>query len=560
MKIRPTYAFPVVMVACLIAGRTASAQAMAPIPGQLSQVPPAPTQAPAIPDIRLQPQAPDIQLGPVGASVAVQTLRIRGETRFSESALVQATGFTAGQTLTLADLRQMARRIRDFYSARGFIVAQAYLPAQEIDNGVVTIVVVEGRYGEIRLNDHARLSPSVARGVMSGLKPGDVVAAAPLERRLLLLSDLPGVVVRSTLSPGAAVGSSDLTVDLKPGPFVTGDLEADNYGNPYTGAYQGGGTINFNEPLGIGDVASVRVLTSGEGMQYVRGAYQAQLGLATVGAAYAYFHYRLGKQFSALDANGSEEIASLYASYPLIRAYDNNLRAWADFDHRTFQDNIGSTSTFADKRDEVGIIGLVGDHHDRFGGGGWDSYSLYLSIGELDIESPLARATDAITARTEGDYQKLSGSFDRLQTISGPLSLYGEIRGQAASKNLDISEKMELGGPYGVRAYPEGEAYGDQGYLATIEARLWLPTSRTGFPGRLQAIGFFDTGHVQSYRNPWVSGPNEVTRSGAGAGLNWFAPNNFTVKVSYAVIVGTGPATSYPDRNGQFWFDVVKFF
>ncbi len=106
------------------------------------------------------------------------------------------------------------------------------------------------------------------------------------------------------MSPGADVGTADLLVDLNPGPTVTGEIEADNYGSPYTGAYQGGGTVNFNEPLGWGDVASVRVLTSGDGMQYVRGSYQGQLEDATVGASYAYFHYHLGKQFTVLHANG----------------------------------------------------------------------------------------------------------------------------------------------------------------------------------------------------------------------------------------------------------------
>jgi hemolysin activation/secretion protein len=559
-KTRLLYTIPLLFFTQAVVAPNAQAQVMAPLPPQMSQLPLPPATLQGAPNIQLRTPARGASLGDSGASVRVDVLHVSGETRFPEATLIAAAGFSPGRTLTLADLRLMAQRIRDYYSAHGYIVAQAYLPAQDVNNGAITIEVVEGRYGAVRLEDRARLTPSVARGILSGLGPGDVVAAAPLERRLLLLSDLPGVEVNAVLSPGADVGTSDLTVGLRRGAFVSGDLEVDNYGNPYTGAYQGGGTVNFNEPLGIGDVASVRVLTSGDGMQYIRGAYQAQLGLATLGGSYAYFHYRLGGSFSGLDANGAEEIASVYATYPIVRSYDNNLRGLVDFDHRTLQDNIGSTGAVSDRAANVGIIGLIGDHHDRVWGGGWDAYSLYGSVGNLNIESPLARAIDAGTARTAGGYEKFSGSFDRLQTIAGPLSLYGEIRGQVASKNLDISEKMELGGPYGVRAYPEGEAYGDEGYIATVEARLWLPTPVQGFPGRLQLIGFFDTGYVQSYQNPWIAGPNSVTRSGAGAGLNWFAGSNFTVKVAYAQIVGTGPATSYPDRNGQFWFEVVKFF
>jgi hemolysin activation/secretion protein len=119
---------------------------------------------------------------------------------------------------------------------------------------------------------------------------------------------------------------------------------------------------------------------------------------------------------------------------------------------------------------------------------------------------------------------------------------------------------MELGGAYAVRAYPEGEAYGDEGYVATLEGRLWLPKVWSELPGRMQLVGFFDTGWVQFYNTPWLAGPNSTTRSGAGVGLTWVANNNFVARVSYAHIVGTGAATSSRDTSGQFWFELVKFF
>jgi hemolysin activation/secretion protein len=356
------------------------------------------------------------------------------------------------------------------------------------------------------------------------------------------------------------VGTSDLKATITNGHLITGDLEVDNGGNPYTGAYLGGGTININDPLGIGDMASVRILTSGEGLQYIRGSYQAQLGDTTLGASYAAFHYRLGEQFTDLQAHGSEQIASVFASYPLIRSYDNNLRAVVDFDHRTFQDDIASVGVVADKSANVGTIGLVGNHRDSLAGGGSDNYSVFVSAGDLDIETPSTRLTDAGAARTDGGYEKVYMSLDRLQTIAGPFSIYGALRGQIASTNLDISEKMELGGPKNVRAYPEGEAYGDEGYVATVEGRVAVPRLIPALPGHFQFIGFFDTGQVRSYKDPFLPGANRETRSGAGPGLNWVSDNNFMVKVSYAFIVKTGPATSYPDDTGQFWFEAVKFF
>ena len=450
-------------------------------------------------------------------------------------------------------------KITSFYNRKGYFVAQAYLPVQRIEGGTVRIAVLEGFYDKVGLRNRTRLSERVAWGVLDGLGDGDPIASAPLERRLLLLSDIPGVAVSSTLAPGGAVGTSDLEVSLRPTPLISGDLEADDGGDRYTGSYRGGGTLNINNPLGLGDLATVRVLTSGSGLTYVRAAYQLEVGDATVGAAYTHFQYHLGKEFAALDASGTEDIGSLYASYPLVRTRDNNLYALADVDERSFDDDIGQTAFHANRRDAVLTIGLNGNHHDNLWGGGWDVFSVAASGGDLDLRTETVRALDATTARTNGDYGKLAFMADRLQTIDGPFSLYGEIRGQLASKNLDISEKMELGGAYGVRAYPEGEGYGDEGYIATVEGRYLLPGFAPGFPGRVQLIGFFDTGSVRLEENPYVAGPNTLTRSGAGVGATWAANNNFQIKASYAWRL-TGPATSAPDRSGQFWFEIVKYF
>jgi hemolysin activation/secretion protein len=537
LHLKPTLVCARILLAIASAAISTSAVGQTAVPGQSSHLPPAPVPQQEIPDVRIEHRGPAPETGPAGPSVLVNSLHITGETQFSESQLIAATGFTPGHSLNLSDLRRMAVRITDYYNDRGYVVAQAYVPAQEIKNGAVTIAVIEGRYGQVKLRNQSRLRSDPAEDILDGLTHGDVVEAAPLDRRLLLLSDAPGVGVRATLSPGSDVGTSDLLVDLNPGPRVTGEVDADNFGNPYTGAYQGGGTVNFNEPLGLGDVASVRVLTSGSGMQYARGSYQAQWGLVTIGAAYAYFHYHLGKQFSILHADGWEQAASLYASYPLIRSYDNNLHALIDADHRTFHDRIGATSTVAEKQSNVVTFGLAGDHHDSLGGGGWDAYSLFASAGDLDIESPLARAMDAATLRTQGGYGKLRFSVDRLQTVSGPFEIFAAVRGQAAFKNLDISEKMELGGAYAVRAYPEGEAYGDEGYVATLEARVWLPKWFEALPGRMQLVGFLDTGSVRFNKTQPVAGPNSATRAQV-----------------------LGPRATSAPGSGQFWFEVTKFF
>jgi hemolysin activation/secretion protein len=221
---------------------------------QLPPPPPAPLQ-PA-PQVRIQEATPATAPGSEAMRVLVRELRVTGASVFAPAELVAVAGFTPGSELTLAELEAMARRITEHYRSRGYFVARAYLPAQDITDNAVTIAVSEGTYGNVTLRNTGKVADDLVHSRLKGLDSGDPITIAPLESRLLLLSDIPGVNVSSTLVPGASPGSSDLIVDVTPGRRVTGSIDADNAGNPYTGEYRLGATVNLNHPLGRGDVAS----------------------------------------------------------------------------------------------------------------------------------------------------------------------------------------------------------------------------------------------------------------------------------------------------------------
>jgi len=528
--------------------------------GQLLQIPPAPEAPRAEPEFRIEQRTAPEAAPADAVRIVVRSLRVTGATVFAEPDLIALTGFTPGSELALADLQAMAARITEHYHRHGYFVAQAYLPAQEIVGDSVTIAVSEGRYGNVKLRNSTNLSAGLAQRPLEGLNAGDVIANEPLQTRLLRLSDLPGVKVSSTLVPGAAPGTSDLLVDVTPGRRVTGSIDADNAGNRYTGEYRIGGTVYVNNPLGLGDVASLRALTSGSGLFYARAAYQIQLGRAQVGAAYSWLDYELSKEFEPLQAHGDAQIASLFARYPLIRSRNHNLYAQLAYDHKTFKDEVDLFQSVTERNSDVLMPSLYGDHRDRFGGGGLSSWSLTWSTGELDIETPAALAVDDATARSNGHFDKLAFNAARLQRLGGPFSLYAAVGGQFASKNLDVSEKMELGGMNAVRAYPEGEAYADEGIVGTLEARMDLPKFWASQPGYMQLIGLVDAGSVKIAKNPWTAGDNRRTLSGAGVGATWSDPGNFTIRTYYALKLGSEDALSAPDKSGRFWVQLIKYF
>ncbi|MFC5526709.1 ShlB/FhaC/HecB family hemolysin secretion/activation protein [Rhodanobacter ginsengisoli] len=533
------------------------------VPGagsQLQQLPPTPAPRQAAPDIRIEETGAPTAPGAGSVRVLVKALHVTGEHVFSESKLLAVSGFQAGSQLSLADLQVMASRITEFYHSHGYFVARAFLPAQKVTGNVVTIEVSEGRYGRVTLRNSTNLSNRLAQSKLDGLNSGDPITIKPLESHLLLLSDVPGVRVSSTLAPGASPGTSDLIVNLTPAPRVSGSVDADNAGNPYTGVYRVGATVNLNNPLGLGDVASLRVLTSGRGLRYGRASYQMQIDRATVGVAYSKLDYVLGKQFAPLGAHGSAEVASIYGSYPLLRSRDSNLTVGLVYEDKRFQDVIDLFHSVTDRTAHVVTGQLYGSHRDGFGGGGVSSFFVGLSAGSLNISTPAARMADAAGPRTEGAYYKLWFNAARAQRVTDLVSLYASVTGQLASTNLDPSEKLVLGGMEGIRAYPQGEGFGDEGYLASLEARLLLARLSEHVVGQVHLLGFVDTGHITINKDPWYVGSNSRTLSSVGVGASWDDPGDFSVRAYYARKLGGESAMSAPDRSGRFWIQVIKYF
>lgn len=488
-------------------------------------------------------------------TVTLKSVKITGSSVFTEAQLKALIPDALGRPMDLNGLEALAERITNHYRENGYTVARAYLPEQDINNGALSIAIAEGRLGAIELRDPSHVLSRGAAPIRS-LKSGAVITDAALERSLLLLRDLPGVQASSTLRPGAEVGSSDLSIDVTPGPRFSGSLDADNQGSHSTGSNRLLGAASWNNPIGRGDALNLTLLSSGNGLSYGRLAYQVPVGDdgAKLGASWSTMRYRLGAEFANLNATGSATVAGLSASYPLIRSREANLSATLSYDDKRLNDRIGSVGVDTDKTARLWSLGLSGDRRDMIGGGAVSAFNATLASGRLAILSPAALAQDDASARSNGGFQKFSLTALRLQSLSEKTSLYLSYSGQWASKNLDSSEKFAVGGATGVRAYPQGEAPADRAQLITAELRHNLTP-------RWQLVGFVDAARATLNAEPWTgyTGASSRSLSGAGVGVN-FAANGYNAKAFYAHKLGSEKATADADRSGRLWLQVSKSF
>ncbi len=521
-------------------------------------------QAPGLAPAQVAPlqridESTDPSQGPQG-KVLVKAINITGNQEIPTAQLQPLVASLVGTERSLAQLSAAARRITAYYRAQGFAVARAYLPAQDITDGVITFAIIEGRIASHRLNNQARLSNERASAYFGGVKDGDVIKADQIDRGLLILQDTPGVASsRATLQPGASVGTSELLIDLQGAPAYNGNVTLDNHGSRYTGEYRTGANLNLASPLNIGDQLSFSALSSGAGLSFGRVAYQLPVGSdgLRLGAAYFDVRYQLAKEFETLQAHGTASSASVFASYPFIRSQLASLYGTLSHEDKRLDDQVEATLTRTTKHVGVSSLGLSGKLQDALGGGGINGAELTVAMGTLQINSPSALAIDAASAQTSGGYTKVAYSASRLQRITNATLVYAGISGQQASKNLDSSEKFSLGGPNGVRAYPTAEAGGDEGYKATLELRY-------SFTPSWQGTLFYDMGEVKINKRAFGAPGNANKRALAGAGLGLNANvRAVQLKASLAWRTQGGQPTSIPAavvKSPTLWVQAVVAF
>jgi hemolysin activation/secretion protein len=295
-------------------------------------------------------------------------------------------------------------------------------------------------------------------------------------------------------------------------------------------------------------------LTSGTNLGSVQLSYDAPLAYTSLraGAYAADTQYKLGDQFTALEASGSARSYGATLVYPAVRTADLNLRAQLGAERRELVDRIGAFGTTNEKSMNLLRWGGSGDARDGLLAGGLTAFQVMLTQGRLALHSPDFAVSDAATARTQGDFRKLSLAASRLQALTDKFRLTLAYTGQLAADNLDSSEKFSVGGITGVRAYPVGEAAGDDVHLLQIELRYDAGSWRGG---RLAPSLFLDHAHSRLNHRLWdgFNGKNVRRLSDFGLGTEWAIPGAWFVRGWYAHKLGGEAATAEPDRASRLW-------
>lgn len=554
-----------------------------PTPQSRRSLPPAAAPFLVIPGVNERPfgltQGPKILVKAFRLVGAVDLPRYGIRVSQAQKILNEALAKQPAQGYAINQLQAIAEEVADYYHRKGLVLAQAFVPAQTVRDGTVTVEVLPARLGTVRVVGNEWYAARTLTRPFQDLigRPLDKDA---IESALLTVNSYPGVSAFGVLAAGRELGTTDMTVRVQHLRRVQGEVSVDNEGVAVSGRYRTQVGLTVNDPFGLADKLQF------SGMYEFNPSHSSEHGVYG-GAAYtvpiftprdflefsyytnAYVVGGLTGSLRLIHPTGHSSIAevgyrhdfapSRLGTASLGFAFDVKRASFSASGAKLFQDNLSTVRvdfnwTRIDTRFH-GVNQLLLSYVHGF-------KNLLNSLGNY---SPAANPNASRYGAT-GAFNKGVISLQRLQRISSGVSLLLHVQGQETNDPLVSLEQLSLSGPDAVRAYPVADVLVDKGLIGTAELIVGAPgfASRPAFRGRtwgqeLQFSLFLDYGagwlNHFSTSVPEPANARYVHLGGWGGAVQFDVPDRVFARIDVATpitarLAGTGGGPQYFFRVG----------
>jgi hemolysin activation/secretion protein len=485
---------------------------------------------------------------------------------------VEAIRITRPRGFTISEMQEVTDEITRVYRGAGYILARAYIPEQEVTDGRVVIRILEGMLEQLSFEGNQDYSGDVLRLPFEEII-NQPVNREEIERALLDLSDYPGLRFNSVFSPGEALGTAKLGVNIESEKSIEGTVWLDNHGSAFTGEYRLWADASYNNPSGAADRLSAQILTTmgdndGKSNYYALSYERPIFGprnLVSIDASNN--AYSVGGDFAPLDLKGKSSIYNVSLRRKFIRSRKMNVEGRAVLSSKKSSSDLSYLNIGEDAL-TVLTLGAIADYRNT--SSGYTQAALHYSQGIPGVLGAMDEDGDGNSSRTGGSGDAAGGDFSKLNlhlahwqpllfsTMVQNQSILGRIEVQSSSDLLVSMEQMPLGGPNSVRAYPPAEYMVDSGHFISLE---WIAKSSSATKGKffenLQFSAFYDYA-AGELNDPLANDVDAPELQGYGASIQLAPENEYIARLELATPIGDPDPSN--DRSIQYFFKFGYMF
>jgi len=476
-------------------------------------------------------------------------LTVTGNPLLERSQFARIAARYLDQPMDETRMRQFQREIILYYRSHDRPLVDVLYPEQDVSNGMLQVIVIEGHLKEIRVQDKQG-NPytngwSGAKFIQTSihLRTNDVISSSRVSKDLSWLNRNPFRTVDALYEPDRReYGMTSLLLRVDEQRQWSADFGYEDSGSTITSEDRLIAGFTWGKAFGLEDNQFRYSFTFDPSFELLRvhsASYYLPLpwhhGLRLSG----YYLDVTGELGGGTTLSGSAYQAILRYEVPLpsIGKFQEEASVGLDFkesDNNLFFNAVSFFNTPTE------IFQVAGGYSATLGDS-WGQTSLsiqgYYSPGGIttlnsdpafELARPLSKA----------NYAYGRASAERVTRLPGDFSWIIRAIGQVASGNLLPSEQLGMGGYATVRGYEEREGNGDEGYFFSNELRtpavslVHLFTKKFTFEDKLQLLGFWDYGEISNVHLLSSERP-EYHFSSVGPGLRYTLSTHFSLRFDY---------------------------
>ncbi len=423
------------------------------------------------------------QAEPAEQPVYIREYRVQGAKELPRIDVEKAVYPYLGPGRTSVDVEAARVALEEAYREKGYQAVSVVIPPQP-RSSIVVMQVMEGTVARLRVKGSRFFDLEKIKKQAPSLREGGVINFNNVTRDIAALNTWPDRRITPALKAGEEPGTVDIDLNVEDTFPLHGSLELNNRYSPDTTPLRLDGSLSYNNLWQLGhsiggsfqitpqDLDEVKVFT---GYYTARFASVPWLSLTAQGTVQQSNVSTLGSVASA----GSGEILGLRATatLPVRENFYHSLTF--GFDYKDFD----QVTTIAGQPDQSPITyfpfsltynaGLSGKGYiTEFNAGLTFSFR---SLGSDRDEFEYARS------EATGSFLYLRGDISHTHDLPYKAELFAKVQGQVSSGPLVAYEQFGGGGAGTVRGYLEGEVFGDNAIIGTLELRSpplmgWLPS------------------------------------------------------------------------------------
>ena len=465
----------------------------------------------------------------------------------------------SGRCISAKDIQNLMSELTAKYINKGFVTARVYLPAQDLTQGTLQLLIIEGKVTDIHQDEGDGV---VYLGNILPDAKGQPFNLRDLEQAIEQLNRLASNNASFTLEPGEYAGETIINLHNNPSKRWHVSTSYDNRGSDSTGQNQIGTSLALDNPLGINDYLSVTHRRSQHYSDSYKGSsstsvvYIAPYGYSTftlLGAHSIYDSPLYAPSGMTLNTRGDTKQLSLLWDYVVYRNQSDRLTLSGQVSGKETKSYLQDVLLDVSSR-RLSILDLDVSYNTNIYGG-LANVDVGFSKG-LSLWGALKDDTSLSKDMPKAQFHKLrlsGGYFKQFMMGQQLFSISHQLSAQYALDRLYGSEQMSIGGLYTVRGLKNDSLAGDHGYYLRNDLSWYYPTQLLGYRFTVKPYVGLDFGYVSSVDTSADSG----AMTGSAVGFAIFG-NHFSFDCFYSHILNTPNAIE--QQGGVTYFTMSANF